>query len=110
MAITNLSKIFVIVLLGTLLLLFRLFWAYISAIVLALLIASAFYPVYSRVKKLMRGREQTAALSMSILILLILVIPIGWFVGTLSNEAFDFYSRTRSSVSLMKIQEALDGD
>jgi predicted PurR-regulated permease PerM len=106
----NIAKVFIVVLLGTILLLFRLFWAYISAIVLALLIASAFYPLYSRVKTLFRLSEHLASLFMSILILLILTIPIGYFLGTLSNEAFDFYSRTRNSVSLIKIQEALQGD
>ena len=106
----TIAKVFVIVLLCALILLLRLFWAYISAIVLALLIASAFYPLYSRVKKLLRDREKTASLLMSLLIVLVLIIPLGGFVGTLSNEAFEFYGRTRNSVSLMKIQAALDGD
>ena len=47
---------------------------------------------------------------MTIIILLVLVIPVGGFVGTLSNEAYDFYTRTRSSVSLQIIQEGLQGD
>ena len=104
------SKLFLFVLLGAIILLFMLFWTYISAIVLALLIASAFYPLYSRVKKLLNIREQAASLIMCILVLLVLVIPMGGFVGTLSNEALDFYSRTKDSVSLKKIQDELQGD
>ena len=45
------SKVFLVVLVGMLILLLRLFWAYISAIILALLIASAFYPLYAWVKR-----------------------------------------------------------
>ncbi|MBN2060298.1 MAG: AI-2E family transporter [Deltaproteobacteria bacterium] len=104
------SKLFLSILLGFLILLFYLFWAYISAIILAFLIASAFYPIYSRVKNLFKWKEKTASIVMTFFILLVLIIPVGGFIGTLSNEAFDFYARTRSSVSLQKIQAGLSGD
>ncbi len=104
------SKVFLVVLIGVLILLLRLFWAYISAIILALLIASAFYPLYARVKKLLKGEERGASMLMTIFIFLVLVIPVGGFVGTLSNEAFDFYRRSREAVSLLKIQEIVEGD
>lgn len=104
------SKLFLVVLLGFLILLFRLFWTYISAIVLGLLIASAFHPLYLRIKKPLKDNEQSASLVMCVFILLILVIPVGGFIGTLSNEAYDFYNRTRSSVSLKMIQDGLQGD
>ncbi len=104
------SKVFLVVLIGVLILLLRLFWAYISAIILALLIASAFYPLYARVKKLLKGEERGASMLMTIFIFLVLVIPVGGFVGTLSNEAFDFYRRSRDAVSLLKIQQTLESD
>ncbi|MGD8227846.1 MAG: AI-2E family transporter [Desulfobacteraceae bacterium] len=104
------SKVFLVVLIGVLILLLRLFWAYISAIILALLIASAFYPLYVRVKRLLKGEERGASMLMTIFIFLVLVIPVGGFVGTLSNEAFDFYRRSRDAVSLLKIQQIVEGD
>ncbi len=104
------SKIFLIVLLGAVILLFRLFWTYISAIILALLISSAFYPLYTLIRKVFREREQSASIFMCILILLVLIIPLGGFVGTLSNEAFNFYTRTKDSVSLQKLTQSLQGD
>ena len=104
------SKVFLVVLIGVLILLLRLFWAYISAIILALLIASAFYPLYGWVKKLLKGEERGASMLMTIFIFLVLVIPVGGFVGTLSNEAFDFYRRSRDAVTLLKIQQILEGD
>jgi len=104
------SKLFLIFLIGSAILLVSLFWTYVSAIVLGLLIASVSYPMYFWIKRVFRGHEIPASLFMSISILIILIIPIGWFVGTLSNEAYDFYTRTRSAVSLKKIQEALKGD
>ena len=104
------SRVFLILLLGFLALLLRLFWTYVSAIVLALLITSVLYPMYFWVKRLFEGRETPASLLMSFFILLVLVIPMWWFVGTLSNEAFDFYNHTRSSVSLQQVQEILESD
>ena len=104
------SKVFLVVLIGVLILLLRLFWAYISAIILALLIASAFYPLYAWVRKLLKGEERGASMLMTIFIFLVLVIPVGGFVGTLSNEAFDFYRRSRDAVTLLKIQQILEGD
>jgi len=104
------SKFFLIVLLGATILLVRLFWTYVSAIVLALLIASAFYPLYARVKVLLNNRAQAASTLMSVVIAVILLIPFGWFVGTLSNEAFDLYSSSRNLVSIDKIDIMLHGD
>ena len=105
------SKLFLVILLGAVILVLKLFWTYISAIVLALLIASAFYPLYLwALKRLFKGNERSASLFMSLFILLVLVIPVGGFVGTLSNEAFDFYNRTKDSVSLKRIQEGLEGN
>jgi predicted PurR-regulated permease PerM len=103
-------KFFFYILLGFIALLFWLFWAYFSSIILALLIASAFYPLYYRLYDLLKGRERVASLIITVLILIILIIPVSSFVGTLSNEAFDFYNRTKDSVSLSKIQEGLLGD
>jgi predicted PurR-regulated permease PerM len=47
---------------------------------------------------------------MIILIFFILVIPVGGFIGTLSNEALEFYSRTRNIVSIQKIDSFIQGD
>ena len=104
------SKFFITFMLCSLALLLGLFWAYISAIVLALLTASVFYPLYNRFKPLFKGHEILSALFMTLFILLVLIIPMGWFATTLSNEALDFYNATRNSVSLNKIQDALESD
>jgi predicted PurR-regulated permease PerM len=104
------SKLFLVFLILSLILLLRLFWTYVSAIVLALLIASVFYPIYVWIKGRLKGKETSSSLIMILLIFLVLIIPLGWFVGTLSNEAFDFYNHSRSAVSLSKIQKALESD
>jgi predicted PurR-regulated permease PerM len=104
------SKLFFIILFVFVALFLWLCWTYVSAIVLALLIASVSYPLYIRVKGLLKVKEQTASLIMTVFIFLVLVIPVGGFIGTLSKEALEFYGRTRDSVSIQKMQEILQGD
>ena len=104
------SKFFITFLLCFLLLFLWLFWTYVSAIILALLTASVLYPMYLWIKGLFKGRESFASLFMVFFVLVILVVPVGWFVSTLSNEAFDFYSRASNAVSLKKIQKILESD
>jgi len=104
------TGLFLIFLVCSLLLLLKLLWTYMSAIILALLIGSVFYPPYNRVKRGLHNRETAAALCMTLFILLVLIIPVGWFVGTLSNEAFDFYRWSSSEVSVNRIQEFIEHD
>jgi len=104
------ATLFLVFFICSLVLLLRLFWTYVSAIVLALLLASVFYPLYSWVKRVLRERDLLASLCMTLFILLILVIPVGWFIGTLSNEAFDFYQRSSNEVSLKHIQDIIEND
>jgi predicted PurR-regulated permease PerM len=104
------ATLFFVFLICSLLLLLKLFWTFVSSIVLALLIASLFYPLYSWVKRLLRDRDTFASLCVTIFLLLILVIPVGWFIGTLSNEAFEFYQRSTSQVSLKQVQDIIEND
>jgi len=104
------ATLFLVFFICSLILLLRLFWTYMSAIVLALLFASVFYPLYSWLTRVLRERELLASLSVTLFILIILVIPVGWFIGTLSNEAFDFYQRSSNEVSLKHIQDILEND
>ncbi len=104
------SKLFLAIFFCSLVLLLAIFWTYVSSIVLALLITSVFFPMYLWVKRHFKGRENSASLIMSLVVLLVLVIPVGWFVGTLSNEAFDFYNRAENAVSLKQLQQTLDSD
>jgi len=104
------AKLFLIFLACSTLLLLRLFWSYFSAVFLGLLIASVFYPLYLLLLKALRNSETTAALIMTLFIFVILVLPVGWFGGTLSNEALEFYNKTRSAVSINQVQELMQSN
>jgi predicted PurR-regulated permease PerM len=57
----------------------------------------------------LKGKMTIASLVVTFLIFLILIVPVGGFIESLSNEAFDFYQRTKSAVSVQKIQESING-
>ena len=103
------SRFFILLLLLSLVLLLWLFWTYISAIVLAFLLASVFSPLHNWLIRIFKDRRTPASAVMTFLILLILLVPVGGFIGSLSNEAFDFYQRTKNAVSVQKIQESING-
>ncbi len=96
--------VFFSLLLISLLLLVSLLWAYLPSVILALLITSVFYPLYVKVRKVIK-REDISAIFMSFLIFLILIIPVAWFIKSLSNEAFELYKRSSDAVSLRYIQK-----
>ncbi|EFK10136.1 conserved hypothetical protein [delta proteobacterium NaphS2] len=104
------ARFFLIFLFCSLLLIVTLFWTFLSAIILAMLIVSIFYSLYAKVNHLFRKREALASLCFTVLILITLIIPMSWFVGTLSNEAYDFYRTSSSKMSLSKIKVFLRDD
>jgi predicted PurR-regulated permease PerM len=83
---------------------------YISAIVLAAVIASVFYPVYLRIKIFFKNNETAASLVMLFCIVTILFFPSAWFVSALSNEAYEFYITTRDTMTIAHAEEFLQSD
>ena len=104
------ARFFLIFLSCSLLLILKLFWTFLSAIILAMLIVSVFYPIYGKVRTLFRNREILASLCVTVLIMITLIIPMTWFIGTLSNEAYEFYSKSSDKVSLNKIKQIVEDD
>ncbi len=104
------ARFFLIFLLCSLLLILKLFWTFLSAIILAMVIVSVFYPIFAKINALFRYRESLASLLLTFLILITLIIPMSWFVGTLSNEAYEFYRKSSNQVSLSKIKDIVRDD
>ena len=104
------ARFFLIFLSCSLLLILKLFWTFLSAIILAMLIVSVFYPIYGKVRTLFRNREILASLCVTVFIMITLIIPMTWFIGTLSNEAYEFYSKSSDKVSLNKIKQMVEDD
>jgi len=81
------------------LLLFRLLWVFLGAIVLALLTVNLTYPIYSRLEKFFRNRKNIAAYLMTAFVLLCIIIPVFFVLLTISKETAHLYTKTKDFIS-----------
>ncbi|MDA1060850.1 MAG: AI-2E family transporter [bacterium] len=73
------------------LLFFKILSPFLTVIFAAAVLAIAFYPVYKRVRKLLKGWERTASFLTCIFVILVTLVPITVFVIMLSQEGVDTY-------------------
>lgn len=81
---------------------------FLSTIVLAAVITGVFNPVYRYMTKTFRIRQAFSALITCILIFLILFVPILFFTGILSKEAYDVYLLGKNAVLDGQIKKFLE--
>ncbi len=73
--------------------LFNILYPFLTGLVLAAILATAFHPLYHKILALLRNRERWASLLSCFLILVLLVVPLVVFILLLSRQAlntFDF--------------------
>ncbi len=75
-----------------------LIWPFISIIILAAVLTGLFTPVYNFIKVEDKINPPTASMITCLLIFIILFIPIVFFVGILSKEAYQLYLMGRDAV------------
>lgn len=88
--------VFVVLLLFTCFLIVELFWAFVTPIVLALVLISIFHPVYKRILALFRGHKHLAAGLVVVLIILCVTLPLSFFLASLSQQALQLYESSKS--------------
>ena len=78
--------------------LLRVFQPFITVIILAAILSTAFYPLYRRVLKLFRNHEKGASLFTCLLVLFFIVVPVVIFIFLLSRQAYDIYKYIEESL------------
>ena len=84
-----------------------LLWPFVSTIILAAVVTGVFSPVYSYFCKKMRA--SLASLLTCVLIFFIIFVPIVFFVGILSKEAYDVYLMAKGAVLSDNIRSLVEG-
>lgn len=113
-------KYFLLLFLGAAILAGRLLWPFISILILSFLLSGIFQPVYSFLKRHMS--PFSASLLTCFLVVILVFVPLSFFVGSLSKEAYAFYqlgkdanlglklqTMVQESTIVLKIQRILDG-
>ena len=83
----------------------RLIWPFISIIIIAAVVTGIFNPVYNRLAR--KTNESVASFLTCVLIFFILFVPIVFFVGILSKEAYDFYLMAKSAALGNQVKEMM---
>jgi predicted PurR-regulated permease PerM len=96
---------FLLLFLFSTLLVGRLLWPFLSILVISFLLAGLFQPVYSRLAKRM-PKELASLLTCGIIILLVF-IPLMFFIIALSSEALEVYHLSKGTDINLKIKQLL---
>jgi len=86
-------------------LLVRLFWPFISVLILAAVVTGLFNPVYLFFAR--KLNPSPASLLTCLVMFIVLFVPILFFVGILSGEAYDFYRMGKNAVLNNQIRDLI---
>jgi predicted PurR-regulated permease PerM len=78
---------------------------FLLALLWAAVLATVTYGTYERIRKRMKGRETPAALYMTVLVLVLIVVPVLFMGVVLSQQVVDFVQGFEREEFLAKIQE-----
>ncbi len=98
-------KYFLILFLVSGILLGKLLWPFLSILVLAFVLTGIFYPLYSLFLK--KIRPHWASLLTCLIIFLVVFVPIVFFVGALSQEAYSLYQMGQAATIAQHTKELL---
>jgi len=93
--------LFLLVFALALLLVGRLLFTYITAIVLALVLASLFWGAYEWLREKFGGRDKIAAGVTTLLVVLVVIVPLAGVLASLSAQAFSLYERASNDNALL---------
>jgi predicted PurR-regulated permease PerM len=72
--------------------LFKVLQPFLTYLILAAVLATAFYPVYSRILRLFKNRSRLASVATCFLILFLIIVPLLIFILLLGKQAYDTYN------------------
>src|SRR5262245_55034115 len=90
---------FIVVLIGTTLLFFRMVRIFLVPILLAAVFSTLFYPLYEFFLRVFRGRKTLASFFCCFVLLLVLIAPLYLVADLVAKEAIEFYRTSQNRIS-----------
>lgn len=87
--------------------LYRILSPFLTSILWAILLAIVFYPVFTRLQRLLKKKEVLPALIMTLFVVLLIVLPAGLLIIALANEVIDFYHHLEELIKTGRLQSYL---
>jgi predicted PurR-regulated permease PerM len=88
-------------------LLYQILSPFLSSIIWAILLAIIFYPLFQKLKHLLKKREFLSAFIMTLLVLIIIVLPFTLLMASLASEVVDTYHRVEEMIKTGQLQAYL---
>jgi predicted PurR-regulated permease PerM len=85
-------------------LLYQILSPFLSSIVWAILLAMVLYPVYKKLRNLLRKREILSALIMTLLVLVVIVLPFTLLMVSLASDVVNFYHQVEEMIKTGQLQ------
>ncbi len=89
-------------------LLYQILSPFLSSIIWAILLAMIFYPLFQKLRRLLKKKEFLSALIMTLLVLLIIVLPFTLLMISLASEVVDGYHRMEEMIKTGQLQAYLE--
>ncbi|MBU0486110.1 MAG: AI-2E family transporter [Proteobacteria bacterium] len=96
---------FLVLFVIAILLMGRLLWPFLSIVVLSFMLTGIFQPVYALINK--KFSPSFSSLGTCVLIIILVFVPLIFFIGALSNEAFDLYQLAKGANLNLKLKHLL---
>lgn len=98
---------FVILFIGSLILVIHLLFGFITPMVMALVVVSLFSPVHQRIEKILKKRPYLAAFFSTLLVFLLVLVPLALFIISLSKQALNIYQITSSFSNSSEFEDSI---
>src|SRR4030043_829780 len=89
-------------------LLYTILSPFLSSVIWAILLAMIFYPLFKKLKRLLKKKEFLSALIMTLLVLIIIVLPFTLLMISLASEVVDVYHRVEEMIKTGQLQAYLE--
>jgi predicted PurR-regulated permease PerM len=89
-------------------LLYRILSPFLTSIIWAILLAIVFYPLFRRLQRLLKKREVLCALTMTVLVTFVIVLPFSLLVVSLANEVAGAYHWVEEMLQTGRLQTYLE--
>ncbi|MCF7853191.1 MAG: AI-2E family transporter [Candidatus Pacebacteria bacterium] len=83
---------------------------FLAPIILALLLASIFYPLYRFIEKRLNGRRNIAAFVMVVIVSLLVIIPVLLFVSSLVDQGVEVFRHAKVWLENGNLEKAMEGE
>ncbi len=85
-------------------LLYQILLPFLSSIIWAILLAMVFYPLFQKLRRLLKKREVLSAIVMTLLVLVVIVLPFSLLMASLASEVIDIYHQVEEMIKTGQLQ------